>query len=79
MRPRDLFRGPRGAMGGARGSQGVKGDVKGIPYGQWFGLRSLLMIHEAYMPVYMGSRFSARAGVRAGGSTRGSTRVPRGP
>ena len=33
------------------------------------------MIHEAYMPVYMGSRFS----LRAGGSTRGSTRGPRGP
>ena len=49
-------------MGGARGSQGVKGDVKGIPYGQWVGFRSLLMIHEAYMPVYMGSRFSLRAG-----------------
>ena len=26
------------------------------------GLMSLLMIHEAYMPVYMGSRFSLRAG-----------------
>ena len=25
------------------------------------------MIHEAYMPVYMGSRFSLRTGVRAGG------------
>ena len=24
------------------------------------------MIHEAYMPVYMGSRFLARAGVRTG-------------
>ena len=24
------------------------------------------MIHEAYMPVYMGSRFSLRTGVRAG-------------
>ena len=40
---------------------------------------SLLMIHEAYMPVYMGSRFSLRTGGRAGGSTRGSTRGPRGP
>ena len=26
------------------------------------GLMSLLMIHEAYMPVYIGSRFSLRAG-----------------
>ena len=34
------------------------------------------MIHEAYMPVYMGSRFSLH---RTGGSTRGSTRGPRGP
>ena len=24
------------------------------------------MIHEAYMPVYMGSRFSLRTGARAG-------------
>ena len=37
------------------------------------------MIHEAYMPVYMGSRFSLRAGARVRGSTRGSTRGPRGP
>ena len=34
------------------------------------------MIHEAYMPVYIGSRFSLR---RTGGSTRGSTKGPRGP
>ena len=27
---------------------------------------SLLMIHEAYMPVYIGSRFSLRTGARAG-------------
>ena len=40
---------------------------------------SLLMIHEAYMPVYIGSRFSLRAGARVRGSTRGSTRGPRGP
>ena len=33
------------------------------------------MIHEANMPVYMGSRFS----LRTYGSTRGSTRGPRGP
>ena len=37
------------------------------------------MIHEAYMPVYMGSRFLARAGGCMYGSTRGSTRGPRGP
>ena len=30
------------------------------------GLMSLLMIHEAYMPVYMGSRFSLRVYGRAG-------------
>ena len=30
----------------------------------WVGLMSLLMIHEAYMPVYMGFRFSLRT--RAG-------------
>ena len=27
---------------------------------------SLLMIHEAYMPVYIGSRLSSRTGARAG-------------
>ena len=37
------------------------------------------MIHEAYMPVYMGSRFSLRTGGRVRGFTRGSTRGPRGP
>ena len=35
------------------------------------------MIHEAYMPVYMGSRFLARTG--RDGTDRGSTRGPRGP
>ena len=34
------------------------------------------MIHEAYMPVYMGSRFLARDGT---GPIEGSTRGPRGP
>ena len=34
------------------------------------------MIHEAYMPVYMGSRFLARDGT---GPIGGSTRGPRGP
>ena len=79
MRPRDLFWGPRGAVGGARGHRGslrVKGDVQWIPYGQWVGLRSLLMIHEAYMPVYRCQDFQR---VRVYGSTRGSTRGPRGP
>ena len=64
MRPRDLFRGLRGSMGvpfplGGPGGQGA----------------SVLMIHEANMPVYMGSRFS----LRRYGFTRGSTRGPRGP
>ena len=36
------------------------------------------MIHEAYMPVYMGSRFLARTDGRAG-PIKGSTRGPRGP
>ena len=35
------------------------------------------MIHEAYMPVYMGSRFLARDG--RDGTDRGSTRGPRRP
>ena len=52
-------------MGGSRGSQGVKGDVWGVPLGHRVGLRSLLMIHEAYMPVYIGSRFSLRTGGQA--------------
>ena len=38
---------------------------------------SLLMIHEAYMPVYRCPDFHCV--VRAGGFTRGSTRGPRGP
>ena len=38
------------------------------------------MIHEAYMPVYMGSRFLARTdGTGRTGPIKGSTRGPRGP
>ena len=37
------------------------------------------MIHEAYMPVDMGSRFLARDGRDGTGPTKGSTRGPRGP
>ena len=40
MRPRDLFMGLRGSIGG-------------IPWGHQAGLMSLQMIHEAYKPVYM--------------------------
>ena len=53
MRPRDLFTGLRGSMGG--GGQGVPGGqegIQGIPWGHRVGLMSLLMIHKAYMPVY---------------------------
>ena len=60
MRPRDLLRGPWGSMGegaGGKGSQGVKGGIKGIPWGPQVGLISLLMIHDAYVPVYKLSRF----------------------
>ena len=41
------------AMGIGKRSQGVKGDIEGIPWGHQVGLMSLQMIHEAYMPVYM--------------------------
>ena len=52
MRPRDLFIGLRGSIGGLpggpRGSRGHPGD----PMGHRVGLMSLFMIHKAYMPVY---------------------------
>ena len=62
-----------------RGSQGVKGDVWGIPWGHRVGLMSLLIIHEAYMPIacLQGIQIFI-AGKQADGSTKGSTRGPRG-
>ena len=59
MRPRDLFMGLRGSIGGLpggpRGSQGVPGGqegIQGMPWDHRVGLMSLFMIHKAYMPVY---------------------------
>ena len=54
MRPRDLFTGLRGSIGGG-GGQGVPGGqegIQGIPWGLRLGLMSLFMIHKAYMPVF---------------------------
>ena len=48
MRPRDLFMGLRGWIGGARGSQGVLGGregIQGIPWGHRVGLMSLFIRH----------------------------------
>ena len=50
MRPRDLFMGLRGSIGGAGGPKGQEG-IQGIPWGHRVGLMSLLIIHKAYMPV----------------------------
>ena len=54
MRPRDLFTGLRGSMGGggAGGPMGGQEGIQGIPWGHRVGLMSLFMIHKAYMPVY---------------------------
>ena len=55
MRPRDLFMGLRGWIGGARGSKGVQGGREGIqgnPWGHRVGLMSLFVIHKTYVPVY---------------------------
>ena len=52
MRPRDLFMGLGGSIGGARGFQRAERASKGIPWGHRVGLMSLFMIHKAYMPVY---------------------------
>ena len=52
------------SRGRPAGSQGVKGGIEGIPWGHQVGLMSLLMIHEAYMPVYKCSRFFLRTDVR---------------
>ena len=60
---------------GRQWPRGVKGDV----CEQWVGLTSLLIIQEAYMPIYKGSRLPLRAGGRTGGSIRGITRGPCGP
>ena len=42
-------KGSEGVDGGARGLQGVKGGILGIPWGQRVGLMSLLMIHNLYI------------------------------
>ena len=60
---------------GRQWPRGVKGDV----WEQWVSLTSLLIIQEAYMPMYKGSRHSSRAGRQTGGSIRGITRGPCGP
>ena len=44
--------GPRGSRVRLIGSLGVKGDVWGIPWSHRVDLMSVLMIHEAFMPVY---------------------------
>ena len=64
-----------GSKMGRQGPRGVKGDV----WGHRVGLTSLLIIQEAYLPLYKGSRLSLRAGGRTGGSIRGITRGPCGP
>ena len=43
--------------GGSLEPYGVKGNVWGMPWGHHVGLMSLLIIHEAYMPIYKGSGF----------------------
>ena len=58
-----------------QGPRWVWGDV----WGHRVGLTSLLIIQEAYMPIYKGSRLPLRAGGRTGGSIRGITRGPCGP
>ena len=40
--------------GGSLEPYGVKGNVWGMPWGHHVGLMSLLIIHEAYMPIYKG-------------------------
>ena len=52
MRPRDLFMGLRGSIGGLQGVQGGQEGIQGIPGGHRVGLMSLFMIYKAYMPVY---------------------------
>ena len=49
MRPRNLFMGLRGLIGGVPGG---REGIQGIPWGHRVGLMSLFMIHKAYMPVY---------------------------
>ena len=60
---------------GRQRPRGVWGDV----WGHRVGLTSLLIIQEAYMPMYKGSRHSLWAGRQTGGSIRGITRGPCGP
>ena len=69
------FFSPMGSRGMLRGPNEVEGVVWWIPLENRVGLMSLLMIHEAYMPVYKGSKFS----LHASGAIRGSTIGPLGP
>ena len=52
MRPRDLFMGGGGRLGGCQGVPGGQEGIQGIPWGHRVGLMSLFMIHKAYIPVY---------------------------
>ena len=73
MRPRDLFRGPRGAIGGARGPRGLRETTRGSHWaiGLVWGVSWWFMRHIC---LYIGVKiFSAY------GFTRGSTKGPRGP
>ena len=58
MRPRDLFTGLRGSMGGGQGVPGGQEGIQGIPWDHRVGLMSLFMIHKAHMPVYSDPDFS---------------------
>ena len=80
MMPRDLFRGPRGAMGGPGSPRGLRETSRGSHWAIglvwwvfWWFMRHICLY--TLDPDF----HCVRAGGRAGGSTRGSTRGPRGP
>ena len=73
MRPRDLFKGHWGLMGGGPWGQG--GYPIGIPLGHQVGLMSLQIIHEAYMPVYIHIYVRSKFFLRMDGRTNRRTEV----
>ena len=76
MRPRDLFRGPRGFMGGPGGASGSRRASRGS-HGAIREVRRVFWWFMRHVCLYiLWSRFFLHTGVH---STRGSTRGPRGP
>ena len=76
MRPRDLFMGLRGSIGGCQGVLGGQEGIQGIPWGHRVGLMSFFMIQGIHACIYVIQIFLAHG---TDEPTEGCTRGPHGP